>query len=157
MKTYWYTHLLYHPYAFILHGRGQQQTSHRLLFRWCLVGTKGPKVQEQNIPHTISPPRVRMDSCFHDVWCQFWPSECQTRQHFSNLLSNLCLWKLWPQFLFLADRSSTQCGFLLLQPVCFKILCCTFRDGVLRTLVVTNGYLSYCYLVAAGGETDCVG
>ncbi len=24
--------------------------------------------------------------------------------------------------------------------------CCAFRDGILDTLVVTSGYLSYCYL-----------
>ncbi len=23
--------------------------------------------------------------------------------------------------------------------------CCAFRDGILHTLVVTSGYLSYCY------------
>ncbi len=25
-------------------------------------------------------------------------------------------------------------------------MCCVFRDGILHTLVVTNGYLSYCCL-----------
>ncbi len=25
-------------------------------------------------------------------------------------------------------------------------MCCVFRDGILQTLVVTSGYLSYCYL-----------
>ncbi len=25
-------------------------------------------------------------------------------------------------------------------------MCCTFRDGILHTLVVTSDYLSYCYL-----------
>ncbi len=26
------------------------------------------------------------------------------------------------------------------------LLCCAFRDGILHTLVVTSGYLSYCCL-----------
>ncbi len=26
------------------------------------------------------------------------------------------------------------------------LACCAFRDGILHTLVVTSGYLSYCYL-----------
>lgn len=41
-------------------------------------------------------------------------------------------------FLLLADGSG------LLQPVCFKVLCI---QNLLHTLVVTNGYLSYCHLL----------
>ncbi len=44
-------------------------------------------------------------------------------------------------FLFLADRSGTRCGLLLQGSTC-----CVFRDGVLRTFVVTSGYMSYCCL-----------
>ncbi len=36
---------------------------------------------------------------------------------------------------------------LLLESICFRVrLCCVFRDGILHTLVVTSGYLSYCCL-----------
>ncbi len=50
-------------------------------------------------------------------------------------------------FLFLADRSGSRCGLLLLLPICFPgSTCCAFRDGILHTLVVTSGYLSYCCL-----------
>ncbi len=48
--------------------------------------------------------------------------------------------------LFLSDRSSTRCGLLLLEPICFRVRCCVFRDGILQILVVTSCYLSYCLL-----------
>lgn len=34
-------------------GHGQQQQS---AFKWCSVGTKGPKVYKENIPYNITPP-----------------------------------------------------------------------------------------------------
>ncbi len=48
--------------------------------------------------------------------------------------------------LFLADRSDTRCGLLLLEPICFRVRRVVRSDGILYTLVVTSGYLSYCYL-----------
>ncbi len=37
---------------------------------------------------------------------------------------------------------SSAAGAHLLQ----GLMCCVFRDGILHTLVVTSGYLSYCCL-----------
>ncbi len=51
------------------------------------------------------------------------------------------------RFLFLADKSGTRCGLLLLWHICFRVRhVVVFRDGILHTLVVTSGYLSYCCL-----------
>lgn len=47
-------------------------------------------------------------------------------------------------FLFIADGSGTQCGLLLQGWHC--LTSCTFRGDLLRTYVVTSGYLSYCCL-----------
>ncbi len=74
----------------------------------------------------------------------------QTRQRFSNLLlSNFGdpVQIVASVFLFLADRSGTPVwpsGAVahLLQ----VSTCCAFRDGILHTLVVMSGYLSYCCL-----------
>ncbi len=50
------------------------------------------------------------------------------------------------RFLFLADDRhpvwSSAAGAHLLQ----GSMCCVFRDSILHILVVTSGYLSYCYL-----------
>ncbi len=81
----------------------------------------------------------------------------QTRQCFSNLLlSNfgepvriviLC-------FLFLADRSGTRCGLLLLLPICFSFWCVVLSEMVFcHTLVVTSGYLSYCCLFIISNQS----
>ncbi len=100
-------------------------------FKLCSIGTKGPKVCQENIPHTITQhhhPKTlrqnRMDPCFHVLYTEFWPyylkvaaenETHQTRQPFPNLLlfnfgePNCIL-----RFLFLADRSGTRCGLLLL-------------------------------------------
>ncbi len=70
-------------------------------FKLCLIGTKGPKVCQENIPHTLqhhhqSEPlrQGRMDPCFDVLYAKFRPFymnvaaeiETQTRQRFSNLL-----------------------------------------------------------------------
>ncbi len=68
----------------------------------CSIGTKGPKVCQENIPHTLhhhhqpEPLRQgRINPCFHVLYAKFWPFHLnvaaeiethQTRQHFYNLL-----------------------------------------------------------------------
>ncbi len=51
--------------------------------------------------------------------------------------------------LFLADRSGTRCGLLLLAHLLQGSTCCVFRDGILQILVVTSGYLSYCCFLSS--------
>ncbi len=57
------------------------------------------------------------------------------------------LWELYPQFPVLSWQerhpvwSSAAVAHLLQGS-----MCCAFRDGILHTLVVTSGYLSYCCL-----------
>ncbi len=74
----------------------------------------------------------------------------QTRQRFSNLLlSNFCepvqiVAKLFPVLSWQERHpvwSSTAVAHLLQGSTC-----CTFRDGILHTLIVMSGYLSYCCL-----------
>ncbi len=49
-------------------------------------------------------------------------------------------------FLFLADRSGTRCGLLLLEPIFFRVRRVVRSDGILHNLVVTSVFLSYCCL-----------
>ncbi len=71
-------------------------------FKQCSIGTKGPKVCQENIPtplhhhHQSEPLRQgRIDPCFHVLYAKFWHYHLnvaaeiethQTRQRFSNLL-----------------------------------------------------------------------
>ncbi len=73
-----------------------------MVFKRCSIGTKGPKVYQENIPtplhhhHQPEPLRQgRMDPCFYVLYAKFWPYHLnvaaeiethQTRQRFSNLL-----------------------------------------------------------------------
>ncbi len=51
------------------------------------------------------------------------------------------------RFLFLSDRSGTLVwSSAVVAHLLQGSTCCTFRDGILHTLVVTSGYLSYCCL-----------
>ncbi len=112
-----------------------------VVFKRYSIGIKWPKVCQENIPtplyhhHQPEPLRQgRMDACFHVLYTKFWSYHLniaeeiktqQTRQHFSNLLlSNFgesvnCSLR----FLFLADRSGTRCGLLLLELICFRVRC----------------------------------
>jgi len=62
------------------------------------------------------------------------------------VLVSLCECSL--SFLLLADRSGTWCqqSSAAVAHLLQGLMCCSFRDGLLQTLVVTNGYLSYCCL-----------
>ncbi len=105
----------------------------QVAFKLCSIGNKGPKVCQENVLHTITPPprawtvETRQDgsmlSCTLHLILTL-PSECCSRNPDSSdqatffqssivqfwwacVNFNLC-------FLFLADRSGTRCGLLLL-------------------------------------------
>ncbi len=94
-----------------------------------------------------------MLSCFYP---KFWPYHLnvaaeiethQNRQRFSNLLLSSFGDPVWivASVLSWPERHpvwSSAAGAHLLQ----GSTCCAFRDGILHTLVVTSGYLSYCCL-----------
>ncbi len=134
------------------------------MFKRCSVGTKGPKVCQEIIPHTITPPpaawtvETRQDGSM--LICSLrqiltLPSECHNRNRDSSdqamffYSSFVQFW--WAcvncslRFLFLADRSGTRCGpqFRCCRPSAsgFDVLC--VQRCILHTLVVMIGYLSY--------------
>ncbi len=133
------------------------------MFKRCSIGTKGPKVCQENIPHTITPAawtvETRLDgSMLSCSLCQILtpPSECRSRNRDSSdqatfpifyypILVSLC--ELYPPFPVLSRQErhpvwSSAAVALLLQ----GSKCCAFRDSILHTLVITSGYLSYCCL-----------
>ncbi len=100
----------------------------------------------------------RMDPCFHVLYAKFWlyhlnvAAEIKTHQTGNvfpifncPILSSLC--ELYPPCPVLSWHErhpvwSSAAGAHLFQ----GSTCCVFRDGILQTLVVTSGYLSYCCL-----------
>ncbi len=118
----------------------------------------------KNIPHIITPTppawtvETRQDGSMLSCYLRqilTLPSECRSRNRDSSDLATFfqsSIVQIWwsclnciLRFLFLADRSGTWCGFLLLD-LLQGSMCCMFRDGILQILVVTSGYLSYCCL-----------
>ncbi len=113
-----------------------------------LIGTKGPKVCQENIPHTITPPpawtfETRQDgSMLSCSLCQILtlPSECHRRNQDSSDLATFfqsSIVQFWwscvnciLRFLFLADRSGTRCDLLLLEPICFRVWCVVCSEMV---------------------------
>ncbi len=94
----------------------------------------------------------RMDPCFHVLYAKFWLEKSRLIRPgnifpilYCLMLVILC--ELYPPFPVLSrqDRHpvwSSAAGAHLLQ----GSTCCVFRDGILHTLVVMSGYLSYCCL-----------
>ncbi len=126
-----------------------------MAFKRCSIGTKRPKVCQENVPHTITPPppawtvETRQDGSMLSYFLSQVLTHLnvaaeiqihQTRQLFPIFCWWVCV-NCILRVLFLADRSGTRCG-LLLQ----GLTCCVFRDDILHTLVVTSGYLCYCCL-----------
>ncbi len=124
----------------------------------CSICTKGPKVCQENILHTITPPpppawtiETRQDRAM--LSCSLrqiltLPSECRSRNRdssdqatFSNLL--------------LSNFGTTGVVFCCCSPSAsgFDVLCVQMLCGVLHTLVVTSGYLSYCCLSVISNQS----
>ncbi len=117
------------------------------------------KISPHHHHHQPEPLRQgRMDPCFHVLYAKFWPYHLnvaaeiethQTRQHFSNLLLSNFGEPVWivatVSCLSWQERhpvwSSAAVAHLLQG-----LACCAFREGILYTLVVMSGYLSYCCL-----------
>ncbi len=73
-------------YTVVIKGWTWSATILRLAvaFKWCSIGTKGPKVCKENIPHTITPPPAwTIETC---SLCQILtlPSECRSRNRHSS-------------------------------------------------------------------------
>ncbi len=146
-------------------GHSQQQYSGRL---WCLKDAQlvlrgqncGKKISPTPLHHHHQPEpwrQGRMDPCFHVLYAKFGPYHLnvageiethQTRQRFYNLLLSNFGESVW-------IVASVSCSYLTGNPVWSSAAvahllqgstCCAFRDGILHTLVVTSGYLSYCCL-----------
>ncbi len=110
-----------------------------MAFKWCSIGTKGPKVCQENIPHTITLPptawtiEIRQDgsmlSCSSDQ-ATFFQSSIIT------IAFPVLSWQERHPVWYSAAVTHLLQG----------STCCAFRDGTLHTLVVTSGYLSYCCL-----------
>ncbi len=116
-----------------------------MVFKWCSIGTKGPKVWQENIPHTITPPapawtvETRQDGSM--LSCSLrqimtLSSECSRNQDssdqatFFNLLLSSFGDPVWIvvstlRVLFLADRSGTGVVFCCWSPSAsgFDVLC----------------------------------
>lgn len=116
--------------------------------------SRGPKCAKKISPCTITPTppagtlnkqdRCMLSYCSHQIltlWyeCYSWNRDLSEKAMFFNLLLS-SFGK--PHFLFLADRSGTRCGLAAAHLLGLK--CCAFRDGILYSLVVTSGHLSYC-------------
>ncbi len=140
----------------------QQQYSGRL---WCLndaqLVLRGPKCAKKISPtplHNHHPELLRqgrMDPCFHVLYAKFWPDHLNVAAErlirSGNIFPIFCcpilvsLCEMWPPFPVLSWQERHPVWFSaavahLLQ----GSTCCAFRDGILHTLVVTSGYLSYC-------------
>ncbi len=125
-----------------------------MVFKRSSIGTKRPKVCQENIPHTITQPLLnRWDKAGWSHAFMFftpnsdptiWISQPKSRL-ISPILVSLC--ELYSPFPVLSWQerhpvwSSAAVAHLLQGSTC-----CAFRDGILHTLVVTSGYLSYCCL-----------
>ncbi len=132
-----------------------------MTFKRCSIGTKGPKVCQENIPtplhHHQQPEPLRqgmIDPCFH-VCIKFWPYIWMSQQK-SRLIrkGNVLLLSSFGESVWIV--SSVCCSYLTgaapgvvfccWSPSAsgFDVLC--VQRCILQILVVTSDYLSYCCL-----------
>ncbi len=124
-----------------------------MVFKRCSIGTKGTKLCQKNIPHTITPPppawtvETRQDgSMLSCSLRQILTLTCRSRNRDSSdqatffQSSIVQFWWAWVNCRH-PEWSSAAVAHLLQGSKC-----CVFRDGILHTLVITSGYLSYCCL-----------
>ncbi len=131
----------------------------------CSIGTKGPKVCQENIPHTTTPPppawtvETRQDgSMLSCSLCQILTlsSECRSRNRDSSdqgTFFQSSIVQFWWScvncslcFLFLSEERHPVWSSAAVAHLLQGSTCCVFRDGILHTLVVMSGSLNYCCL-----------
>ncbi len=133
-----------------------------MVFKQCSIGTKAPKVCQENIHYTT--PTTSLNRWDKAEWIHafmfFMPnsdptSECRSRNRDSSdqatFLQSSIVQFWWAcvncslRFLLLADRSGTGVVFCCWSPSAsgFDVLCV---QRWYSALVVTSGYLSYCCL-----------
>ncbi len=119
-------------YTVVIKGWTWSETILRwaVAFKRCSVGTKGPKVCQENIPHTITPPPPAWTIEIRQDWSRLscslrqimiLPSECRSRNWNSSDQATFVQFSIvqfwWEncslRFLFLAEWSGTRCGLLL--------------------------------------------
>ncbi len=123
-----------------------------MAFKLCSIGTKGPKVCQENIPFTITPPsppawtvETRMNPCFYVLYAKFWPYRLnlaaeiethQTRQRFSNLLLSNFGEPVW-----IVD--SVSCSSLTGAAPGVVFCCCSPSASGFDVLCVQRWYSAY--------------
>ncbi len=122
------------------------------VFIRCSMDTKGLKVYQENIPHTLhhhqQPEplrRYRMDPCFHVLYAKFWPYHLnvaaeikthQTRQRFSNLLLSNFGDPVW-------IVASVSCSYLTGAAPGVVFCCCSSSASGFDVLCVQRWYSAY--------------